>query len=40
MQTLRDEWRNERAVEGRSIIGSLARVMSEKNVSMEVKKNV
>ncbi len=28
----------ERAVNGRDVIGSLARVMKEKNVSMEVKR--
>ncbi len=42
MQTWGDEWRNkkERAVKGRSVIGSLARVMKGKNVSMEVKRGL
>ncbi len=41
MHTWRDGWRNrERAVKGRSVIGSLARVMKERNVSTEVKRSL
>ncbi len=32
--------RNKRAVKGRSVIGSLARVMKGRNVSMEVKRGL
>ena len=39
MLTWRDGLRNKRAVKGRCVIGSLARVM-RRNVSMEVKRGL
>ncbi len=42
MQTWRYGWRNERerAVKGRIVIGSLARIMKVRNVSLEVKRGL
>ncbi len=42
MHTWKDGWRNkrERALKGRSVIGSLARVIKGRKVSMEVKRGL
>ncbi len=40
MQTWRDGWRNKKAVKGRSVIRSLARVMKGRIVSMKGKRSL